>query len=190
MDDYSRRLADREQVFVFKKDVEGGVSGLHRGARACGGRGDLDGDDVAGRQSGRHAANVKAVDGNGTLLDPGLHACPGGRIEVCQVPAKYEIEPSSRIAAISGERADGHALAVMVSATLLKPPSLCAQMGLSTADRFGDGFAGGAGGRTLPGSALFLKREVQSFRKSTECECRAPQRDILLSEPGEFLATV
>ena len=62
-------------------------------------------------------------------------------------------------------------------------------MSLSTADRFCDGIAGAAG-RTLPGSALFLKREVQSFRKSTECECRAPQRDILLSEPGEFLAAM
>jgi hypothetical protein len=65
-----------------------------------------------------------------------------------------------------------------------------AHPGLSTADRFHDRIAGGAGGRTLLGSAFLLKREIQSFRKTTECESRAPQRDILLGEPGEFLAAM
>jgi hypothetical protein len=42
----------------------------------------------------------------------------------------------------------------------------------------------------LLGSALLLKREIQPFRETTECESRAPQRDILFSEPGEFLAAM
>jgi hypothetical protein len=65
-----------------------------------------------------------------------------------------------------------------------------AHPGLSTADRFDDGVAGGAGGRTLLGSAFLLKREIQSFGETTECESRTPQRDILFSEPGEFLGAM
>ena len=63
-----------------------------------------------------------------------------------------------------------------------------AHPGLSRADRFDDAVAGGTDSRTLLGSALLLKREIQSFRQTTEGESRATQRDILFSEPGEFFA--
>jgi hypothetical protein len=108
MDDHARWLVDRQQVIVLKENVESALCGFHRRAGDVGGGGDCDSDDVARREPGGDAANGMAIDADGAILDPDLHSCPSGRIEVCEVAAKHEIESSSRVAAISGERADRH----------------------------------------------------------------------------------
>ena len=82
MDDYARRLVDREKIVVFEKNVEGWVSGRRvEGLReqSCWFR-DVHRQHVAGRDSRRDPANGLAVDADGSSIDPRLHPGAGCRL--------------------------------------------------------------------------------------------------------------
>jgi hypothetical protein len=117
------------------------------------------------------------------LLKPGA----GGGGEVGKVPLQDEIEAPRVVAAIGREGANSlqisdERLVMSDDRFLVIGPDAPVR------SRF-DCVAGGRVPR-LAGAALLEKRSVEPLRKAAERHGGAPQRGILLGQPGKFLATV